>query len=107
LGKEWTFAISDRLQIHFEMVDRADPTKYSLNLSGLIDGEWTALVRYDNSHQPCHRHIFYPDESPSEHTFLAVVPATFFGQAQRELKMNAVEYLEEYERRLANMTRGD
>ena len=30
----------------------------------------------------------------------------FFGQAQRELKLHAADYFEEYERRLANMDRG-
>lgn len=106
MDKEWTFAISDRLQINFEMVDRAEPTKFSLNLSALIDGNWTTLVRYDNSHQPCHRHTYYADGSTNEHQFLAVVPATFFGQAQKELKENADAYLEEYERQLAELSRG-
>jgi hypothetical protein len=107
VGTKWRSAITDRLRLDFEMDDPPGmPTKYSLNLSARIGDDWETLVRYDNAHGTPHRHTFHPDGSFQEHQFLAVLPQTFFAQAQKELKNNAEAYLEEYERKLSNMNRG-
>ncbi len=106
--KEWRHAITDRLVLDFSMVTVPGlEAEYSLNLSGLVDGEWEPLVRYDNSHDSVpHRHTYYPDGTSSEHPFIAAIPQTFFAQAQKELSARAEEYLDEYDRKLANLKRG-
>jgi hypothetical protein len=103
---EWTAVISDRLRLDVSIThDRGEPTNYSLNLRGLIDGDWVELCRYDNDHGNAHRHQFYPDQPTEMHNFIAMLPQTLIDKAQRDLKAWAFEYLDEYERRLANLER--
>lgn len=78
LQTKWSAALTDRLRLDFEMDDTRTDTKYSVNLSGYIDGSWRDVVRYDNAHGPAHRHTFHPDREDDEHTFIAVLPVTFF-----------------------------
>jgi len=105
--KEWRFQITDRLRLEAKItIESGEPTEIGLQLLGDIEGVWTQLVRYDNAHGTCHRHTSHPDESESDHSFVAILPATFLDLAQGELKAHAEEYLEEYERELSNLNRG-
>lgn len=106
--KGWRSAITDRLRVDFQMTvfSSHDDAKYSINLSGFVEGRWEPLVRFDNNHEPPHRHTYHPDGSKEEHRFIAAVPQTFFANAQKDLRERAEEYLEEYERDLAKLRWG-
>jgi hypothetical protein len=106
--KEWQTAITDRLRLDFQMTvsGSQEDAKYSVNLSGFVEGRWETLVRFDNNHEPPHRHTYHPDGSKDEHRFVAALPQTFFAQAQKDLMSRAEEYLEDYERDLGNMKWG-
>jgi hypothetical protein len=104
---KWQFAVTDRLRLDVWIAyDHGDPTKFSLNLCGLLGGKWEPLVRYDNAHGPAHRHVFHADGTEDEHPFVAILPETFIDQAQKELIDHATVYLEEFERDLSNISRG-
>lgn len=100
-------AVTDRLRLDVDIKhERGDATEFSLNLCGLIDGEWEELVRFDNAHGSAHRHTFHPDGSSDEHSFLAVLPETFIAEAQKQLMGRAEEYLDDYQRDLSNLSKG-
>lgn len=106
---EWQTAITDRLRLDFQMIERAagQENEYSIALSGEISGRWETLAVYDNCHEPPHRHDYHPDGSRSEHKFVAALPQTFFAEAQNDLMHGRAEqYLDEFERRLGNMKWG-
>ena len=105
--KSWRMQITDRLRLETVIeTTKGEPTEIALQLVGRIKGQWVPLVRYDNAHGVCHRHTAHPDGTESPHQFVAILPATFLDQAQRELQKHAEEYLEEYERELSNHERG-
>ena len=99
--RKWRVAISDRLRLDNQITYQDGiPTRYSLNLCGLIKGEWESLARYDNAHGSSHKHIAHPYRSPDVHPFLAVIVDTYLEAALTDLTANASEYLDEFEREL-------
>lgn len=105
---EWQCYLTDRLRLEVRIdIENGDPKRFKFQLIGLVGHDWVDLVRYDNYHGSLpHRHRCYPDGTEDEHPFIAMLPATFIDQAQKDLTDHAEEYLEEYERQLSNLRRG-
>jgi hypothetical protein len=101
---EWTTFLSEdlRLDVHIEYRS-GQPVKFAFQLTGLIEGEWVELVRYDDAHGEPHRHIFYPDGTVEPMSFTAVLPVTFVGWVQRDITDHAEQYAAEYRRQYMNM----
>jgi hypothetical protein len=105
--KSWRSQITERLRLEAKITTTTGQVdEVGLQLVGYVEGEWVQLVRYDNAHGPCHRHTSHPDGSESAHEFVAMLTATFLDLAQQDLQNHAERYLDDYERELWNMSRG-
>ncbi len=96
-SSEWTTYLTDvlRLDVRIEY-ELGNPTRYSFQLSGYVDGEWVNLVRYDTAHGFAHADLFHPKGKPTK----ILLPKVDFNEAltlaQEDINRNWERYLARY-----------
>ncbi len=90
----------DRLRVHFHTEKGAVKTILVVQYEAFIDGEWQAIVRYDEAHGFFHRDIRSPSGSQEKILESADDKGVALTQALEDLKRHWRAYRRSYETKI-------
>ena len=98
--KQWLYEFRqqlDRIRVHFVIEGGRVTNVVVVQYEAYIDGQWRAIVRFDEAHGFFHRDIMLPDSKQNK-TLLSVSDKNqALTQAIIEIKENWTEYRQRYE----------
>lgn len=87
----------DRIRIHFTVEGGRVTNFVVVQYEAYIDGQWRAIVRFDEAHGFFHRDMMSPNNEQQKTVLSATDKNQALNQAITEIRENWVEYRRQYE----------